>query len=149
MAPFIDENQANLPNFLLFGWDDEGLIPVADLVASDRLVTKNAAVARWMDLSINHANTTMASFINPDRVANIISEQAQEECEKGIPCQRVRLSYPKQTLQFSAKNPIIPVSALASCDPETAIMAASIFKDRIAILQLTTLTESTDSISFV
>ena len=146
MAPFIDENQANLPNFLLFGWDDEGLIPVADLVAFDRLTTKNAAVARWMDLSINHANTTMASFINPDRVANIISEQAQEDCEKGIPCQRVRFSYPKQAFQFSTKSPMIPVSELASCDPETALMAASMFKDRIAILQLTTLTESTDSI---
>ncbi len=146
VAPYL-ENQANLPDFLLYGWENEAFIPEFGIETLDRLVTKKTPVARWTDLSAQHVSVTMAKLINFEHVANVIHEQVPHElCDQNLPCRRVRFSYPKYTLQLSTKQPIIPLSKLASCNKKIGMETASLLKGRIAILQLTTPTEATNSI---
>ncbi|PXW79674.1 adenylate cyclase [Nitrosomonas sp. Nm84] len=145
VAPYL-ENQAGLPDFLLYDWENEAFIPNSGLVALNRLITKNTPIARWMDLSHEHANVIMAQFIDAEHVIKTLNEQPQERCDQNLPCRRIRFSHPQYAAQLSTRLPIIPVSQLANCDRQMAIEAAALLKDRIAILQLTTPTELTDAV---
>ncbi len=145
VAPYLD-TQAELPDALLYDWENEAFIPSSGLVALDRLVSKNSSIARWLDLSPDHASSIMAGFIQND--SGLASDQAatQELCDDNHPCRRIRFSYPRYTIQATAKQPIIPVSQLASCDQQIAQQAAALMKNRVVILQLTTPSEATDVI---
>ncbi len=143
VAPYLP-GQADFPDFLLYDSDAEAFIPKTGLVASDRLIRNNSAIARWMDLSGQHAAITLAKFIDPDHVADSLSHGIRDVCEQNLPCRRVRFSRPVYTTQFSLKQPIIPVSKLASCDDKEALDTAALLKNRVVILQLTVPNEATD-----
>lgn len=143
IAPYL-ENQVNLPDFLLYDWENEVFIPKTGLVALDRLVTKNTPIARWMDLTPEHADVSMAKFIDSARVESALNDQPRELCDQNIPCRRIRFSYPRYAIQLMPSQPIIPVSRLAACDQTVAKEAAALLKDRVVILQLTTPAEATD-----
>jgi adenylate cyclase len=143
IAPYLSDS-TNLPDFLLYDWESEAFIPETGLVASDRLVTKNSPINRWIDLSEEHAVITMAKFMNAEKVTHSLRFEDKEVCDHGVPCRRIRLTRPYYDIQFSSKQPIIPVSRLASCDDRIAEQAALALKDRVVILQLTTPSEATD-----
>lgn len=145
VAPYL-ENQADLPDFLLYDWENEAFIPKTGLVAADRLVTKSTPIARWIDMTENHVSVVMAKMIDLERTLDVIASGVNERCDQDLLCRRIRLSYPQYTTQFSLNQPIIPVSTLASCNQEIAMGAASLLKGRIVTLQLTTPTEATDAI---
>ena len=145
IAPYL-ENQASFPDFLLYDWENEAFIPETGLVALNRLITKKTPIARWMDLSHEHANVIMAKFIDAEHVIKTVNEQPHEKCDQNLPCRRIRFSHPQYATQLSARLPIIPVSQLANCNRQVAIEAAALLKDRIAILQLTTPTELTNAV---
>lgn len=144
-APYLDKNHVQLPDFLLYGF--EASIPEEGLIAFDRLVRKdNSPIARWMDLSDDHANITMAKFISQTHIEKPTNVIFDELCDRDYRCRRVRFGYPQLEIDPSNKKPIVPLSLLSSCNEEVALEAASFLKDRIVILQLTTPTESTDLI---
>ncbi len=145
VAPYL-QSQADLPDFLLYDWENEAFIPETGLEVLDRLVTKNTPIARWIDISDEHASIVMAKMIDRDRVIATIANNSFELCDQNSPCLRIRLSYPQYKLQLSADRPIIPVSKLASCNQSIALEVATLLEGRVAVLQLTTLTEATDSI---
>lgn len=143
VAPYLP-GSGHLPDFLLYDLEAEAFIPKTGLVALDRLVSKHSGIARWLDLSEQHAAIVLAKFIDAKRVVESLSHGGQELCEQNLPCRRVRLSRPVYTIQLSLKQPIIPVSKLAACDDKEAAATAERLKDRVVILQLTTPTEATD-----
>ena len=145
VAPYLP-GQENLPEFVLYGVDAEAFIPKTGLVAQDRLIGKNSAIARWMDLSEEHAVITLAKFINAEQVNHSLAHEDMEVCDQNLPCRRIRFSRPVRTTQLSKTKPIIPVSKLASCDANEAAQAAAMLKNRVVILQLTTPSEATDVI---
>lgn len=143
VAPYLP-GQESLPDFLLYDTEAESNIPKTGLVALDRLIGKDSAIARWMDLSSAHAVVTLANFINPKQVEASLANDTQERCDENLPCRRIRFSHPVYTTQLSLKQPIIPVSKLASCNDTVALQTATILKNRVVILQLTTPSEATD-----
>jgi adenylate cyclase len=144
VAPYLES--ANLPDFLLYDLEAEAFIPKTGLVALDRLIGKDSAVARWMDLSEEHAVISLAKFIDPQWVEHSLSQEGRETCGQDLPCRRIRFSRPVYRTQYSSKQPILPVSKLASCDDTIALQAAAALKNRVVILQLTTPNEATDVI---
>ena len=146
IAPYLP-GQQNLPDFLLYDLEAVSFIPESGLVASDRLVTRNDPIARWLDLSKGHAVLRLANFISPKQVnASVKLSDYDEICDKGILCRRIRLSTPIFKTQSEGKRLIIPVSQLASCNRDIAEQAALRLKDKAVIMQLTSPSESTDII---
>jgi adenylate cyclase len=145
VAPYI-AGQENLPDFLLYGDDAEAFIPKTGLVALDRLISKNSAIARWMDLTDTHSAVTLAKFIAPEQVAYTLNHESHELCDHNLPCQRIRFSQPSYSIELSQTKPIIPVSNLAACNDDKALQVAAMLKNRVVILQLTTPSEASDVI---
>lgn len=143
IAPYLDQNQG-LPDFLLFDWDASAVIPEQGVVSSDRLITKDSPIARWFDLSEDHAVLSLAGFINPNGLDELIHQPEDEICNDGRRCRRIRHSVPSFEIQTTGNKVIFPVSILASCDKKTAAQAAMPFKDKVVVFQATAPNESTD-----
>jgi adenylate cyclase len=144
IAPYLESE--NLPDFLLYDLEAENFIPKKGLVALDRLIGKDSGVARWMDLTDKHAVVSLAKFIDSQWVSDSLEKGDREVCKPDLPCRRIRFSRPLYNTQLSSKYPILPVSKLASCDNAVAPQFATLLKNRVVILQLTTPTEATDVI---
>ena len=146
MAPF-PAGQGDLPDFLLFDLDTSALNSGAGIEASDRLLTRNSSVARWINLSDNHAVLRLAASVDADALRASLADNIQNErCGNGFPCRRIRLSKPLYEVQSSGERLFLPLSALASCDPDTALRTAALAKDKAIIFQVTTPTETTDTV---
>ncbi len=143
IAPYFDA-QANLPDFLLYGWESAMSIPETGLQVSDRVVTRDNPVARWLDLSKDSAVHRMVTQLAPDNQDALYSSDQDKICNQRFPCRRVRLSLPISQVQTEGKQLLLPVSKLAACDQQTALETAALAKDRVVILQTTSPTEQTD-----
>lgn len=144
-APFPAE-QKELPDFLLFDNDPE-LISGQAVEAQDRLATRNSPIARWIDLSDNHAVLRLANSVAPERLQAALADAGQNElCDNNVPCRRIRLSPPLYAVQNTAERALLPLSALAACDQDTAISAAAAVKNKAVIFQATAPTETTDTL---
>jgi len=144
MAPFLDETY-DLPYFLLFDWEAAEAIPPEGLVVSDRLVSFENPIARWLDLSTDHAVYKLAEYSQPARVKELFTSKTSDDiCDFGYPCRRVRLSIPLYKVSMDPKRLILPVSLLASCDTKFALQTASLMRDKVVILQTSSPSESTD-----
>lgn len=144
IAPYF-RGQEQLPDFLLYGLNASFAIPEQGLVASDRLVTKNGPIARWMDLSPDHAVIALAEFVSPHKIdASFLNSPDDESCNDSRSCRRVRLSKPQFEISEEGRRPILPVSRLASCDSDIAERTAARLKDKVVVFQLTAPDESTD-----
>jgi adenylate cyclase len=146
IAPYLLEQQ-DLPDFLLYDFDAATLIPKQGLVANDRLVTKNNPIARWMDLSADHAVIRLAKSVNPEQTRISLADNHQDEvCDQGFSCRRVRLSMPLYQTQITGERLFMPLSVLASCDRDTAMRTALRLQDKAVIFQVTAPNESTDTV---
>jgi len=146
IAPYLDENSA-LPEMLLYGFDAALAMPQDGVVASDRLVTFDSPIARWMDLSTDHAVYKMVEFSQPNNVQTLFQSRASDVlCNMGFPCRRLRQSLPGFKIVTEGKQLILPVSLLASCDKEKALQAARRLKDKVVVYQVAAPNESTDLI---
>ncbi len=144
IAPFLDE-QYDLPDFLLFGWEATDAIPPEGLVVSDRLVSFDNPIARWLDLSTDHAVYKLVEYSQPARVEALFKgKDSDDVCDYGYPCRRLRLSVPLYKVAMESERLILPVSLLASCDISIALEAASLMRDKVAVLQTTSPSEPTD-----
>jgi len=148
VAPYLP-GQDQLPDFLLYGWDAALLIPESGLVASDRLIApNNSPVARWMDLSEDHAVVRLARMSDEKVVqAALHDDSADLRCNDDRPCRPIRFSVPTFRLQTSGERLILPVSRLAACNADIAQPEMEKLRDKLVILQLTTPSESTDIIT--
>jgi len=146
IAPYLDENNA-LPEMLLYGWEAADAIPMDGIVASDRLVTFDSPIARWMDLSKDHAVYKLVEDSQPGKAQDLFeSIDSDILCNIDYPCRRLRQSLPSYRIQSKGKQLILPVSLLASCDKELALQTAAVLKDKVVILQTAAPNESTDLI---
>ncbi|MGZ5051492.1 MAG: adenylate/guanylate cyclase domain-containing protein [Methylobacter sp.] len=146
MAPF-PAGQQDLPDFLLFDFDAAAFISEQGIVALDHLVTRNSPIARWIDLTPGHAVLRLSESVNPDLLQQSMADESQNEiCDKGSPCRRIRLSKPLYALQSDADRLFLPLSTLASCDQEAANSTAALVKDKAVIFQVTSPTETTDTV---
>ncbi len=144
VAPYLDSDN-NLPDFLLFGWEGIIGIPEQGLVVSDRLITYNSPVGKWLDLSHDHAVYQLVKFNQPDKIEALYKPlETDVICEDNRYCRRLRLSRPLFTLSRDPSRLILPVSELASCDETIGLQAAAQFKDKVVILQTAAPNESTD-----
>lgn len=143
IAPYLPGRE-QLPDFLLYGVEALPFIPSSGLIASDRLVSRDPAVMRWMDLSSDHAVFQLAAFVNPKRARKAVVPGRDDEDCRGFRCRRVRLSRPAYRIQPDGKRPIVPVSLLSTCDEDKALAAAAKLRDRVVILQLTAPAEASD-----
>lgn len=145
IAPYLQQQE--LPDFLLYDFDAAAAIPAQGLVANDRLVTKNNPIARWLDLSADHAVIRLARSFNPQQTQASLADSRQDEvCDNGFPCRRVRLSRPLYHTQLTPERLFVPLSELASCDDDTAMRTAALLRDKAVIFQVTAPTESTDTV---
>ena len=146
MAPF-PAGQGDLPDFLLFDFDTAALISGQGLEASDRLLTRNNSVARWINLSADHAVLRLAASVDPKLLQTSLEDKSQNEfCDNSQPCKRIRLSKPLYEVQSQGERLFLPLSSLASCDLDTATGTAALAKDKAIIFQVTTPTETTDTV---
>lgn len=146
IAPYLRQQQ-DLPDFLLYDFDAAAAIPARGLTAKDRLVTKNNPIARWMDLSTDHAAVKLAESVDAKRAQLSLQDNRQDEvCDNGIPCRRVRLSRPLYQTQLMPERLFVPLSVLASCDQDEAMRMALLLQDKAVIFQVTSPTESTDTV---
>lgn len=144
IAPYLDQNYG-LPDFLLFGWDASEVIPVEGLVVSDRLVTFDSPIARWLDLSPDHAVHELIEFSQGQKQSDLFKSKGSDEvCNGEYPCRRIRLSLPRYKVETQGGQLVLPVSVLASCDTELALQTARVLKDKVVVLQTTAPNESTD-----
>ena len=145
LAPYLGDE--GLPDYMLYSWDGAAAIPEQGLVAKVRLVTRNDPVARWIDLSADHAVIRMANYISPLMVAESLANTLNNEtCDEDRVCRRIRLSRPLFAPSFQAQRLILPVSLLASCNKEIAQQTAALLADKVVILQTTMPSEATDII---
>jgi adenylate cyclase len=146
IAPFSDE-QKELPDFLLFDFDTSMLNLGHGIEASDRLLTRNSSVARWINLREDHAVLRLSESVDPDQLRSSLDDKSQNEaCDKGRPCRRIRLSKPLYEIQTDSGRLFLPVSTLASCDQNTALNLAALAKNKAVIFQVTAPTEPTDTV---
>lgn len=146
VAPYLDENSA-LPEMLLYGFDATLSIPQDGVVASDRLVTFDSPIARWMDLSKDHAVYKLVEYSQPENVQGLFQSRASDVlCNMDFPCRRLRQSLPGFKITDKGKQLILPVSLLASCDKQKALQVASLLKDKVVVFQVAGPNESTDLI---
>lgn len=145
IAPYL--GASGLPDFLLYDWDAASQIPASGLVASDRLVTHDDPIARWFDLSRDHAVLKLAGFMDADALnASLKHKRSNEICDAGRVCRRVRLSRPVFKINMTGNQLIMPVSRLASCNTKMAEQIARLAKQRVVVLQTTAPSEATDII---
>ncbi len=146
IAPYLD-GQENLPDFLLYGWNAIAAIPERGLIGSDRLVTKDSPIARYLDLSRDHAVIKLAQFSSYEQTEKALQASRDDEiCNDNRRCRRIRLGRPVYGTQVDNGRLILPVSQLASCNLDIAKRTAMLLKDKVVILQLTSPTEATDII---
>lgn len=146
IAPFPAE-QRDLPDFLLFDFDGAAFISGQGVAASDHLLTRSDSVARWIDLSSNHAVLRLAESVDPKLLRSSLDDESQNEiCDKGLPCRRIRLSEPLYDVQSNSRKLFLPLSALASCDQNTAMSTAALVKNKAIIFQVAAPTETTDTV---
>lgn len=145
IAPYIS-GQEQLPDFLLYDWEAEAFIPKQGLVAQDRLATKETSIARWIDLSADHAAIVMSFIQDREKTSHSLSAYENESCDEAIACRRIRLSLPVYRIQNSGSKLVLPVSTLASCNKTIADQLAVNAKDKVMILQMTGPTEASDVI---
>lgn len=147
IAPYID-HEHQLPEFLLYGIEAMMAIPETGLVASVHLTTKSSPIARWLDMSEDHAIHKLVSRIAPDKIEHFYqpNKRLDEVCDENKRCRRVRLSKPLYRISMDKKRLILPLSQLASCDDAIANKAAALLKDKVVILQTTTPAEHADII---
>jgi adenylate cyclase len=146
IAPF-PPGQKNLPDFLLFGFDALPFMSEQGIEASDRLLTRHDPIARWIDLYSGHAVLRLAATVDPERLQHSLNDTAQNEaCDKDQPCRRIRLSKPLYSVQLNDKQAFLPLSRLASCDPDIGMKTAALAAGKAVIFQVTTPTESTDTV---
>jgi adenylate cyclase len=144
IAPYLNTDE-QLPDFLLYDWEAAEAIPKAGLVANDRLVTKSTPIARWLDMSEDHAVFQLASLLAPEKIAQWYAKNRIDElCDNNRRCRRLRLTKPIYTINTSKNQLILPLSELAACDDAIANKAAALLKDKIVILQTSSPNESTD-----
>ena len=144
IAPFLDERY-DLPDFLLFDVEAADAIPPEGLVVSDRLVSFDSPIARWLDLSKDHAVYQLVEFSQPGKAEDLFKRKDSDDvCDDGYPCRRLRLSLPLYKLAMESERLVLPVSVLASCDLKVALQTASLMRDKVAILQTTSPSEATD-----
>ncbi len=142
IAPYLNPQEQD---FLLYDWDTVMFMPMQGVTASDRLVTKKSAIARWVDLSEDHAVYRLASFIDTDlRDKALANNKNDEICNQQRACRRIRLSKPLFSLNENPERLILPVSVLASCNEERALKMAEKLRNKAVVLQLTSPYESTD-----
>ncbi len=143
IAPYLDDKGE--PEFLLFDWEAAEAIPPEGLVVSDRLVTKDTPIARWIDLSEDHAVHQLVKFSQSDKSMSLYQSKITDElCDFERHCRRIRLSQPIYEIRTEGERLIIPVSLLASCDPAIALQNASLLKDKVIVIQTAAPNESTD-----
>ena len=143
IAPYLGDPE--LPDFLLFDWEAELAMPEQGLVTSDRLVTKKDPIARWFDLSPDHAVIRLAKNIDPELLNKSYQQSSDNElCDDERICRRVRFSLPLYETRLQGSHLIVPVSLLASCNLAIAEQTAKLLTDRIVIFQTTSPTEATD-----
>ncbi len=146
MAPFAS-GQKNLPDFLLFDFDAATVISDQGIEALDRLLTRHSSIARWIDLTANHAVLRLAGSVDPKRLKSSLEDNSQNEiCDNATPCLRIRLSKPLYEVQINPDRLFLPLSTLASCDLDTATQLAALAKNKAIIFQVTAPTESTDTV---
>ncbi|HHJ38297.1 MAG: hypothetical protein AXA67_13820 [Methylothermaceae bacteria B42] len=146
VAPYLP-GQAQLPDFLLYGWEASMFIPEQGLVVSDRLVTKRSSILRWMDLSDDHAVIQLAKWVAPEKVNQALTKTRDNElCDGRYSCRRIRLSHPLYQVSLNNGRLLAPVSLLASCQHREAMRIARLFEGKAVILQLTSPSESTDMV---
>ncbi len=146
IAPYLS-GQESLPDFLLYDWNAAAVIPEQGLVGSDRLVTKDSPIARYLDLSKDHAVIKLAEVMNSELTEKALNYVDDDEiCNNDRLCRRIRLGRPIYETRIQGERLILPVSRLASCDAEIAKQAAALLKNKVIILQLTAPTEATDII---
>jgi adenylate cyclase len=144
VAPYLN-NTEQLPDFLLYDWNAAEAIPAEGLVASDRLVTKATPIARWLDMSEDHAVFKLIKLLNPDKIASLYQPNRLDElCNDNKRCRRLRLSKPIYTTNLSSNQLILPLSQLAACDEVIANKAAALLKNKLVVLQASSPNESTD-----
>lgn len=143
IAPYLNDNN-NLPDFLLYDWEMAEAIPAEGLVVSDRLVTFDSPVARWLDLSKDHAVYKLVEYSQEKKNLEIFKTKTSDDLCGEYPCRRIRLSLPGYNIETQSGQLILPVSHLASCDNDVAKQAASLLKDKVVVLQITAPNESTD-----
>ncbi len=136
-------NQQHLPDFLLFDFVNLA----TGLEASDRLVTRQSPIARWLDLSPNHAAIKLAASVANQRLQETLSDvNAQDVCDGDVSCLRIRLSRPLYAVQTTEQYAFLPLSQLASCSETDAMRMASLAKDKAVIFQVTTPVDVTDTV---
>ena len=145
IAPYLS-GQESLPDFLLYGLDAAAAISKKGLVGSDRLVTKDSPIARYLDLSRDHAVVKLAEYLSSGLTEKALQSLDDEVCNDERRCRRIRLGLPIHETRMRGGRLILPVSRLASCDAEIARQTAALLKNKVVILQLTTPTEATDII---
>ncbi len=146
IAPYLDKQNV-LPELLLYGWEAADAMPVGGIGASDRLVTYDSPIARWIDLSQDHAVYKLVEFSRPDKVEALFAIKSTDVlCNKDFPCRRLRQSLPGYRIQQQGEQLILPVSQLASCDTEYAMETARLLQDKVVILQVAAPNEATDLI---
>ena len=142
IAPYL-RGQNDLPDFLLYGLD--ATLNDQPHVAADRLVARDSAVKRWMDLSPDHAVVRLASMADPLKTVQALRSLPEDErCDDRHPCRRIRFSQPRFRIHFKDPQIIAPLSLLASCDAHAALQAASKLQDKVVILQMTEPAEASD-----
>ncbi|KJV08120.1 hypothetical protein [Methylocucumis oryzae] len=142
LGPF-PANQQHLPDFLLFDF----ISLATGLEASDRLVTRQSPIARWLDLSPNHAAIKLAASVANQRLQATLSDiHAQDICDGDVSCLRIRLSKPLYAVQTTEQYAFLPLSQLASCSESDAMRMASLAKDKAVIFQVTTPVDVTDTV---
>lgn len=146
VAPYL-LGQEQLPDFLLYGWEAAAVIPASGLVASDRLVSRQSPIMRWMDLSPDHAIVQLATWADSEQARQSLAKHRDNErCDRNRPCRRVRLSSPIYQTQIDKNRMIVPLSALAGCDAASAMETARALQGKVVILQMTFPSEGTDMI---
>jgi len=146
IAPYLDEHNA-LPKMLLYGWEAAEAISEEGVVVSDRLVTFDSPIARWIDLSKDHAVYKLVAFSQPEQVQYLYKgKDSDVQCGAKYPCRRLRQSLPSYKMTDKGNRLILPVSLLASCDNELAMKTAILLKGKVVVFQLTAPNESTDLI---
>jgi len=142
IAPYLNPEAQD---FLLYDWDAVMMMPEQGINASDRLVTRNSPIARWLDLSLDHAVFRLANSISSEKTAaSLANTQHDKRCDTGQACRRIRLSEPLFRLNAQAERLILPLSVLASCDEAMAMEMAQKLVNKAVIFQVTSPRESTD-----
>ncbi|CAK0756013.1 Adenylate/guanylate cyclase domain-containing protein [Gammaproteobacteria bacterium] len=148
IAPYLlGKERSDLPDFLLYDYDAAQAIPLTGLVASDRLVLKSTPIARWLDMSEDHAIFHLAYLLAPERITRLYEKNRLDElCDGNKRCRRLRLSKPIYKVNTQNNQLILPLSQLASCDETIANKTAALLKNKLVILQASSPSESTDII---